>query len=166
MVESGEHFATFVFTSFLRVQEIMFNSQYDCKLDPKGRLVLPAKIKAAIPEANGATLMLRMAEDRCLALYPMVEYKKLENQIKSLSIHNPEQRMLQRSFFNSVVDIELDSAGRLLIPKAYQAYAGLEKDVIVIGNGGRIEFWNQENYSKNIIVDPADLSGLMEKYLS
>ncbi|PZX53227.1 division/cell wall cluster transcriptional repressor MraZ [Algoriphagus chordae] len=144
----------------------MFNSQYDCKLDTKGRLVLPAKIKAAIPEANGATLMLRMAEDRCLALYPMVEYKKLENQIKSLSIHNPEQRMLQRSFFNSVVDVELDSAGRLLIPKAYQAYAGLEKDVIVIGNGGRIEFWNQENYSKNIIVDPADISSLMEKHLS
>ena len=75
----------------------MFNSQYDCKLDPKGRLVLPAKIKAAIPEANGSALMLRMAEDRCLALYTMVEYKKLENQIKSLNINNPEQRLLQRS---------------------------------------------------------------------
>ncbi len=53
----------------------MFNSQYDSKLDPKGRLALPAKIKAAIPQANGMTLMLRMAEDKCLALYPLVEYK-------------------------------------------------------------------------------------------
>lgn len=144
----------------------MFNSQYDSKLDPKGRLVLPAKIKAAIPEANGPSLMLRMAEDKCLALYPMVEYKKLEGQIKSLNINNPEQRMLQRSFFNSIVEVELDSAGRLLIPKLYQTYASLEKDVVVVGMGSRIELWNPDHYLKNIIVDPADLSGLMEKYLS
>lgn len=144
----------------------MFNSQYDSKLDPKGRLVLPAKIKSAIPEANGQTLMLRMAEDKCLALYPMVEYKKLENQIKSLNINNPEQRMLQRSFFNSVVEVELDAAGRLLIPKLYQIYAGLDKDVVVVGMGPRIELWNPDNYLKHIIKDPADLSSLMEKYLS
>ncbi len=144
----------------------MFNSQYDSKLDPKGRLVLPAKIKSAIPEANGQTLMLRMAEDKCLALYPMVEYKKLENQIKSLNINNPEQRMLQRSFFNSVVEVELDAAGRLLIPKLYQTYAGLDKDVVVVGMGPRIELWNPDNYLKHIIKDPADLSSLMEKYLS
>ncbi len=144
----------------------MFNSQYDSKLDPKGRLVLPAKIKAAIPEANGSSLMLRMAEDKCLALYPMVEYMKLESQIKSLNINNPEQRMLQRSFFNSIVEVELDAAGRLLIPKIYQTYAGLDKDVIVVGMGSRIELWDPDNYLKNIIVDPADLSSLMEKYLS
>jgi MraZ protein len=147
-------------------KKAMFNSHYDCKLDPKGRLALPAKIKAAIPEANGTTLMLRMAEDHCLALYPMVEYRKLENQIKSLNINNPEQRALQRAFFNTVVDVELDSAGRLLIPKTFQAYAGLEKEVVVAGNGARIEIWNPENHAKHVIPDPADLSALMEKYLS
>lgn len=144
----------------------MFNSHYDCKLDPKGRLALPAKIKAAVPEANGTTLMLRMAEDRCLALYPMVEYKKLENQIKSLNINNPEQRALQRAFFNTVVDVELDSAGRLLIPRTFQAYAGLDKEVVVAGNGTRIEIWSPENHAKHVMPDPADLSALMEKYLS
>jgi MraZ protein len=144
----------------------MFNSQYECKLDPKGRLVLPSKIKAAIPEANGSTLMLRMAEDKCLALYPMIEYKKLENQVKSLSINNAEQRMLQRSFFISSVEVELDSTGRLLLPKLYQTYAGLEKDLVVVGMGSRIEIWNPEKYLQNIIADPADLSSLMEKYLS
>jgi len=144
----------------------MFNSQYEVKLDPKGRLVLPSKIKGAIPEANGTTLMLRMAEDKCLALYPMVEYKKLESQIKSLNINNPEQRMLQRSFFNSIVEVDLDSTGRLLIPKLYQTYASLEKDVVVVGMGTRIELLNPDKYLKNIIVDPADLSSLMEKYLS
>lgn len=144
----------------------MFNSQYDSKLDPKGRLVLPAKIKAAIPEANGSRLMLRMAEDKCLALYTMNEYKKLESQVKGLSINNAEQRMIQRSFFISSVEVELDSAGRLLIPKVYQGYADLEKEVVVIGMGSRIELWNPQKYLQNIIADPADLSNLMEKYLS
>lgn len=149
----------------MEVPKYMFNSQYDCKLDPKGRLVLPAKIKAAIPEANGSVLMLRMAEDRCLALYPVVEYEKLENQIKSLSINNVEQRMLQRSFFVSTVEVQLDSAGRMLIPKVFQNYANLEKEVVVIGMGFRIEIWKPSIYLQHIISDPADLSSLMEKYL-
>ncbi|MBN3521612.1 division/cell wall cluster transcriptional repressor MraZ [Algoriphagus lutimaris] len=144
----------------------MFNSQYDCKLDPKGRLVLPAKIKAAIPEANGSALMLRMAEDKCLALYPMNEYKKLESQVRSLSINNAEQRKLQRSFFITSVEVELDSSGRLLIPKIYQSYGELGKEVVVVGMGSRIEIWNPDKYLQNIISDPADLSQLMEKYLS
>lgn len=144
----------------------MFNSHYECKLDPKGRLALPSKIKGAIPEANGTVLMLRMAEDHCLALYPLVEFRKLENQIKSLNIHNPEQRALQRAFFNTVVDVEMDSAGRILIPKSFQLYAGLEKEVVVAGNGTRVEIWNPDNHVKHVIPDPADLSALMEKYLS
>lgn len=144
----------------------MFRSQYDVKLDPKGRLVLPSKIKGAIPEANGSALMLRMAEDRCLALYPMVEYKKLENQIKSLNINNPEQRQLQRAFFSTVVEVEMDNTGRVLIPKLYQTYASLEKDVVVVGMGTRIELWNPENHSKHFTLEPADVSSLMEKFLS
>ncbi len=144
----------------------MFNSQYDAKLDPKGRLVLPSKIKGAIPEANGTTLMLRMAENRCLALYPMVEYKKLESQIKSLNINNAEQRLLQRSFFSSIVEVELDSTGRLLIPKLYQTYASLEKDVVVVGMGVRIELWNPSKYLENVILDPEVISAQMEKLLS
>ncbi|GAB3229213.1 division/cell wall cluster transcriptional repressor MraZ [Algoriphagus aestuariicola] len=144
----------------------MFNSQYDAKLDPKGRLVLPSKIKGAIPEANGTTLMLRMAENRCLALYPMVEYKKLESQIKSLNINNAEQRLLQRSFFSSIVEVELDSTGRLLIPKLYQTYASLDKDVVVVGMGVRIELWNPSKYLENVILDPEVISAQMEKLLS
>ena len=143
----------------------MFNSKYDCKLDPKGRLVLPAKIKSAIPEANGPVLMLRIAEDGCIALYPMVEYRKLENQIKSLSINNPEQRKLQRLFFATSVEVELDNTGRFLIPKSYQAYAGLEKDVVVLGMGSRIEIWNKDKYQEENPEESGDLFELMQKFL-
>jgi MraZ protein len=144
----------------------MFNGQYDCKLDPKGRLVLPAKIKAAIPESNGVTLMIQKAADGCLKMYPMVEFRKLENQVNALSDHTEETRRLKRSFFIRIAEVDLDSSGRLLIPKAFQEYAGLDKDVIVIGLGSKIELWSAERLEGSVINEDEILSQQMEKHLS
>ncbi|MBA4299580.1 MraZ protein [Algoriphagus alkaliphilus] len=143
----------------------MFNCRYDCKLDPKGRLVLPSKIKGAIPEANGSALMLQMAADKCLKLYPMVEFRKLESQVNALSDHNEETRRLKRSFFTRITEVELDSAGRFLIPKAFQEYAGLDKDVILVGVGSKIEMWSADRYKDFVIEDDIEMSQQMEKYL-
>ncbi|HSF54629.1 MAG TPA: division/cell wall cluster transcriptional repressor MraZ [Algoriphagus sp.] len=144
----------------------MFNGRYDLKLDPKGRLVLPSKIKGAIPESNGAALMLQMAADRCLKLYPMVEFRKLESQVNALSDHNEETRRLKRSFFTRITEVELDSAGRFLIPKSFQEFAGLDKDVILIGVGTKIEMWSANRIEGNVIMDDSEMSQQMEKHLS
>lgn len=144
----------------------MFNGRYDLKLDPKGRLVLPSKIKGAIPESNGAALMLQMAADRCLKLYPMVEFRKLESQVNALSDHNEETRRLKRSFFTRITEVELDSAGRFLIPKSFQEFAGLDKDVILIGVGSKIEMWSANQIEGNVIMDDTEMSQQMEKHLS
>jgi MraZ protein len=144
----------------------MFNGQYDCKLDPKGRLVLPAKIKAAIPEANGVTLMIQKAADGCLKLFPMVEFRKLENEVNALSDHNEETRRLKRSFFIRIAEVDLDSTGRFLIPKSFQEHAGLEKDVVVIGLGSKIELWSAERLLGCVIIEDDIMSQQMEKYLS
>jgi MraZ protein len=144
----------------------MFNGQYECKLDPKGRLVLPSKIKGAIPESNGTALMLQMSADKCLKLFPLVEFRKLESQVNALSDHNEETRRLKRSFFTRIAEVELDSAGRFLIPKAFQEYAGLDKDVIVVGLGSKIEMWSAERIKGYVIEDDAEMSQLMEKHLS
>jgi MraZ protein len=144
----------------------MFNCRYDCKLDPKGRLVLPSKIKGAIPESNGSALMLQMAADRCLKLYPMVEFRKLESQVNALSDHNEETRRLKRSFFTRITEVELDSAGRFLIPKAFQEYAGLDKDVVLVGVGSKIEMLSADRYKDFVIEDDIEMSQQMEKYLS
>ncbi|MFD2035630.1 division/cell wall cluster transcriptional repressor MraZ [Belliella marina] len=144
----------------------MFNSRYECKVDAKGRLALPAKIKAAIPESNGSELFLRFGDDGCLALYTETEFKKLYNQINSLSDRDPIMRRIKRSFFDGLVTVELDSAGRLLIPKNFMAYAGIDKDAYVIGIGSYVEIWSAEKYNENVVTDQAELSELMDKYLS
>lgn len=144
----------------------MFNSQYDVKLDPKGRLVLPAKIKAAIPEVNGTALMLQKAANKCLKLYPMVEFRKLESQVNALSDFNPETSKLKRTFFTRITEVELDSTGRFLIPKSFQEHAELDKDVILIGYGNHIEIWSGDRLSDHVHHDDGVIAQQMEIYLS
>lgn len=142
-----------------------FTSEYECKLDAKGRLVLPAKIKAGLPGASGNELVIRRASEPCLILYPMVEFKKLYSKISGLNEFNPEHRMLQRNFFRNSSTVELDNNGRFLLPKNMIQYAKLEKDAVIVGMGNKIEIWNPEVYENYLINDQEEFSDLAQKYL-
>jgi MraZ protein len=142
-----------------------FTSEYECKIDAKGRLVLPAKIKGNLPETSGNELVLRKGFEPCLILYPMIEYKKIYSKIAGLSEFNEEYRKLQRNFFRGSAEVELDNTGRLLIPKMMLNYAQLEKDAVVVGMGNKIEIWNPSQYEKHLISDPIEFSKLAQKYL-
>ncbi len=142
-----------------------FTSEYECKLDAKGRLVLPSKIKGNLPEASGNELVLRRGFEPCLILYPMVEFKKIYSKISGLNEFNEEYRKLQRNFFRGNATVELDGTGRFLIPKLMISYAQLQKEAIVVGMGNRIEIWSPELYDKYLINDPGEFSALAQKYL-
>jgi mraZ protein len=144
-----------------------FTSEYECKLDAKGRLVLPARIKAQLPEPEGGVqeLVIRRGFEPCLIIYPMVEFKKVFSKISGLNEFNEENRKLQRNFLSGVVTIELDSNGRLLIPKNMLAYAQVDKDAMLVGTGSKVEFWNPSVYEKHLIQDPSELSKLAQKHL-
>jgi transcriptional regulator MraZ len=143
-----------------------FTSEYKCKLDAKGRLVLPSRMKGNLPEVSSSELFMREGFEPCLELYPLIEYKKIYSKIAGLNGFNPEYRKLQRNFFRGSATVELDTAGRLLIPKNMLQYAGLDKEIIVVGMGNRMEIWNPETYEKFLISDPQELSDLAEKYLT
>ena len=166
MVDYVIYFSTFVSNKdcFGRVMAF-FSSEYECKLDAKGRLVLPAKIKAQLPESNGTELMLRRGFEPCLVLYPLLEYKKIYNKIAGLNEFNEEFRMLQRNFFRGNAQVDLDTMGRFLIPKPMIKYSQLEKQVTVVGMGNRVEIWNPELYEKYLINDQSEFSKLAQKYL-
>ncbi len=142
-----------------------FTSEYECKLDAKGRLVLPAKIKSNLPEVSGNELVIRRGFEPCLILYPMVEFKKIYAKIAGLNEFNEEYRKLQRNFFRGSSTVELDSAGRILIPKLMLKYATLEKESVVVGMGNKVEIWNPELYEQHLISDPSEFSQLAQKYL-
>ena len=141
-----------------------FTSEYESKLDAKGRLLLPSRIKAQLPEGTNQ-LVLRRGYEPCLIIYPLVEFKKVFAKISALSESNPDNRVFQRSVLSGLTEIEMDINGRILIPKNMLAYAQLEKDVILTGIGNRVEMWNPSLYQKHLISDPSELSKLEQKYL-
>jgi len=145
-----------------------FTSEYECKLDAKGRMVLPARIKTQLPEPDGGgqELVIRRGFEQCLIIYPMVEFKKVFSKISGLNEFNEEYRKLQRNFLSGVVTVELDNNGRFLIPKNMLAYAQVEKDAMLVGTGSKVEIWNPSIYEKHLIQDPSELSKLAEKYLN
>ena len=143
-----------------------FTSEYTGKLDAKGRLVLPAKMKGNLPESASSELFMREGFEPCLELYPSIEYKKIFSKIAGLNEFNAEYRKLQRNFFRGSTTVELDTAGRLLIPKSMLQYANLDKEIVVVGMGNRMEIWNPEEYEKFLIKDPQELSELAEKHLT
>ena len=150
---------------FFKAQMAFFTSEYECKLDAKGRLVLPAKIKANLPEVSTNELVIRKGFESNLILYPMLEYKKIHHKIAALSEFNPEQRKLKRIFFRSIAQVELDTAGRFLIPKFMLAHSQIDKEALLIGMGNHIEIWNPSLLDENAGIEGSEFSDLAQKYL-
>ena len=142
-----------------------FTSEYECKLDAKGRLVLPSKIKGNLPEVSGTEMVLGRGFDPCLMLYSMVEFNKIYSRIAGLSGFNEENRRLQRTFFMGISTVELDANGRFLIPKTLMGYGQLEKEVVLVGMGNHIEIWNPEIYHQHLINDPKEFNDLAKNKL-
>ncbi len=150
---------------FSRLSMAFFTSEYECKLDTKGRLVLPAKFKANLPEVSTNELVLRKGIEPNIILYPMVEYKKIHHEFSSLNDNNPEVRRLKRSFFRGIHQVDLDNANRILVPKSMIEHAGIEKEVTLVGVGGYIEIWKPSLFNVHSANDSDEYSSLTQKYL-
>ncbi len=142
-----------------------FSSEYECKLDVKGRMVLPAKIKSNLPEASGNTIVITRGFETCLVIYPLVEWNKVFSKVSGLNEFNEEYRNFQRNFFRGNTEVELDNNGRFLIPKSLLKHAQIDKDAIMVGMGNRVEVWNPDIYDKYLIKDQQELAKLAEKFL-
>ena len=120
------------------------SGEYECKLDPKGRLVLPAKIKANLPEESGNHVVLTRGFEPCLVLYPKQEWKAIFDRVAGFNEFNEEYLHFQRNFFRGNTELELDNTGRFLLPKTMQRYAEIDKEVNIVCLGNRVEICNPE----------------------
>ncbi|HHW02999.1 MAG TPA: division/cell wall cluster transcriptional repressor MraZ [Thermoanaerobacterales bacterium] len=120
----------------------MFMGQFQHSLDPKGRLIIPAKFR----ELLGDTFILTKGLDRCLFVYPKDEWAVLEQKLKSLPFTQKDARAFIRFFFSGAVEIEMDKQGRILIPPQLREHARIEKDIVIIGVSNRAEIWSVEEW--------------------
>ena len=115
-----------------------FLGTYTPRLDEKGRLILPAKFRPQL--APG--LVVTRGQERCLFVFPMGEFRRMHEQIRTAPVTSKQARDYLRVFLSGAHDEIPDKQGRLSIPPALRAYAGLDRDVAVIGAGTRVEIWD------------------------
>lgn len=120
----------------------MFTGEYQHGVDEKGRMIVPAKFR----EVLGEIFMMTKGLDNCLFVYPQTEWNTLENKLKNLPFTNKDARAFARFFFSGAVECEMDKQGRILINSNLREYAGIQKDVVIIGVGTRIEIWAKETW--------------------
>ncbi|MDJ0364904.1 division/cell wall cluster transcriptional repressor MraZ [Hymenobacter sp. H14-R3] len=144
----------------------LLSGEYDCKLDPKGRLVLPAKVKSALPDTFANQLVLVRGFEPCLVLYPRAAWNLIHAKVTALDEFNEEYRQFQRNFLRGMTEVELDSIGRFGLPGSMRRYAGLDKDAVIVGLGNRCEVWDPTRYDDYLIKDQQAFSKLAQKFLS
>ncbi len=116
-----------------------FLGEFQHKMDAKKRLFIPAKFRSALSDG----FIVSKAPDRCLYIYSKEEWEPIAEQIKSLP-GTEEYRRFKRDFFRNADLAEMDSQGRFTVKADLLEYAGLTKDVIIIGSGNKLEIWDAE----------------------
>ncbi len=138
----------------------MFYGEYQHSVDPKGRVIVPAKFR----EGLGEKFIVTKGLDNCLFAYSMSEWTNLEAKLKSLPLANKDARAFIRFFFAGASECEVDKQGRILISQNLREYAALEKDVYIIGVSTRVEIWDKskwESYSSDDNVNPDNIAEKM-----
>lgn len=120
----------------------MLIGEYEHSLDVKGRLIMPIKLREDI----GDNFIITKGLDGCLFGFSLDEWKKFEEKLKSLPLTNKNARDFVRFFLSGAVNSEIDKQGRFLIASNLREYASMEKEVVIIGVGTRIEFWSKDKW--------------------
>jgi len=119
--------------------------EYHHTIDIKGRMIVPSKFR----EGLGDSFVITRGLDQCLFVYPMSEWKVIEEKLKALPLTKKDARAFTRFFFSGATECEIDKQGRVNIATPLLQYAKLEKECVVIGVSNRIELWSKsiwENY--------------------
>jgi MraZ protein len=129
---------------------ISFIGDYTCRLDSKGRITLPSAFKRQMKEGvQDGFVLKRDVFEKCLILFPMKEWDRQNQIIRSkTNPYNKEHASFLRMFFSGTAEVIPDSNSRVLLPKRLLEYAGIDGEVVLAGQFGRIEIWAAEKYEK------------------
>ncbi len=128
----------------------MFRGVGAVSLDSKGRVVVPARYRDALLALAGGRVVVTADPSQCLLLYPLPEWEPIEKRLSGLSGFNPQIRALQRLLVGHAHELDMDAAGRILLPPMLRQYAGLEKSVVLVGQGSKLEMWNEDRWQAEV----------------
>ncbi|ESU29408.1 mraZ protein [Flavobacterium limnosediminis JC2902] len=135
---------------------------YECKIDAKGRLMVPAPLKKQLPSLESGFVLKRSVFDKCVELWPKSEWDVMMLKINKLNRFVKKNNDFIRKFMAGVKIVEIDDAGRLLITKDLIDFAGISKDLVLTSKVNIIEIWDKDLYELSISGDDMDFADLAE----
>jgi len=143
-----------------------FIGEYMCKVDVKGRIILPVAFKKQMPVDSQDHFVVRKdIFENCLVLYSIEDWTRHLDKIRErINPYNREHNMFLRNFFKGTAELSLDNNNRMLIPKRLLGLIGAERDVVLTGQDGRIEIWAADGYD-SIDMATEDFANLAEKLM-
>ena len=131
-----------------------FSGKYYYTVDPKGRVIIPSPFREIISTNYNTKLYITNdVFDKCLHIYPQEEWTKLEEKVRLLPKSQEEIKFYMRKVIASAQEVELDKQGRILIPAAHREDAGLNSDIVIVGQIEKIELWDRKEW--DAVNDPS-----------
>ena len=124
----------------------MFYGEFEHSIDRKGRLILPAKFREVAKNQFVEKFFVTRGLDKCLFMFSEEEWGIQENKFKTMSFTKQQSRTFNRLLFSGAVEVNFDKQGRILLPQYLKDFAGIKKDVIVVGVSNRIELWAKDSW--------------------
>lgn len=147
----------------------MFGGVSTLNLDSKGRLAIPAKHRDALLQGCAGRLTITVDPSQCLLIYPQPAWEPVRDKLNNLPAFNPQARALQRLILGHAEEVELDSAGRILISPSLRSFAGLDRGVALVGLGSKFELWDETKWQAQtaaaLAMSPADIAAQLEGFV-
>lgn len=142
-----------------------FLGEFDCKLDAKGRMMIPSSLKKQLPEAEREGLVINRGFEKHLVIYTKKEWDSITEELSKLNVYEKKSRDFIRYFTRGATELSLDSANRILFPKALMEYAGITGEVVLSCVLNKIEVWAKDAYDNQIDSEPENFANLAEEVM-
>lgn len=140
----------------------MFRGRYNYQMDSKGRLSVPSRFRELLASNYDEKIIITNF-DQCLWAYPVAEWQELEKKVSALPQFSEAVLALQRVFISAAVECPIDKQGRILVPPSLREYAGIDREVVIVGMTKRFEIWARERWNVVFASAKQKLEGLGEK---
>ncbi len=142
-----------------------FLGEFDCRLDTKQRVALPANLKRQLPPEAEGRLVINRGFEKHLVLYPFNVWQAISAEINQLNLYRKKNRDFVRYFYRGATELKLDGQGRLLLPKRLLDYAEIKDEVVLFAYYNRIEVWAKAHYDTMLDDEPDDFAELAEEIM-
>lgn len=144
-----------------------FLGEFEATVDAKGRFLLPAGFKRQLAEGDSERFVINRGFEKCLSFYTLSSWEPIDVKINALNDFDPQVRQFKRYFLNGATIVEPDSAGRILLPPTLKEYASLQKDIVLVPAGNKMEIWDTVKYKEFFdSFSPEAFSDLANKVMS